>query len=209
MPGDSVTLRLEGEVTMDKLADALTKFTAVLNRLDQDRGAHITWVVSELSHGSALATAHAVPDDEASIHLVPTVCDDFLEAARQVSRGDGVSRPILRLVSNLTSVANATNRVILETADDELIFNAPLNALAASPTGTTKALGSVRGRVETLSHRKELRFTLYELASDRAVSCYLKPGNEELMRDAGAGLQTSPVSSPATRKADGRSRYGK
>ena len=81
--------------------------------------------------------------------------------------GDSVT---LRLVSNLTPVADSSNRVILETADDELIFNAPVTTPPTAQTATTKALGSVRGRVETLSHRKELRFTLYELASDRAVS---------------------------------------
>jgi hypothetical protein len=45
------------------------------------------------------------------------------------------------------------------------------------------ALGTVRGRVQTVSNRNTLRFTLYDLLTDRAVSCYVPTGQEELLRD--------------------------
>jgi hypothetical protein len=41
----------------------------------------------------------------------------------------------------------------------------------------------VEGRVETLTSRKALRFTLYETITGRAVSCYPGEGSEEQMRD--------------------------
>ena len=44
--------------------------------------------------------------------------------------------------------------------------------------------GGVEGRVQTLTSRGSLRFTLYDLFYDRAVSCYLSEGREDLMRDA-------------------------
>jgi hypothetical protein len=42
----------------------------------------------------------------------------------------------------------------------------------------------VLGRVQTLSHRGSLRFTLYDLLHDRAVSCYLQEGQQDIMRGA-------------------------
>jgi hypothetical protein len=46
------------------------------------------------------------------------------------------------------------------------------------------AFGAVEGRVQTLSSRGGLRFTLYDSLHDRAVSCYLAEGHEDIMRDA-------------------------
>ena len=44
------------------------------------------------------------------------------------------------------------------------------------------AFGAIEGRIETLSKRKGLRFVLYDTVHDRAVACYLREGQEELMR---------------------------
>ena len=45
--------------------------------------------------------------------------------------------------------------------------------------------GAIEGRVQSLSQRKGLRFTLYYQEFDRAVSCYLSEGQEERMRVVG------------------------
>jgi hypothetical protein len=183
-----VTFRLDGEVTVAKLSDAFDRFAKVLDELERNRGAHLRWIVADLSYGSALATARAEPTDEDSARLVPMIIDDFMVSARQVKSGDvdGTGK-LLRLVRDLAGIADQTNRVVLETADDEVIFDGPsepLHGRAVDEPQTTKSLGTVRGRVETLSHRRGLRFTLYELASDRAVSCYLQGDHEEIMRDS-------------------------
>ncbi len=44
------------------------------------------------------------------------------------------------------------------------------------------SLGTVRGRVETLSRRRGLTFRLYELTTDSAVVCYMDPDLEDTMR---------------------------
>jgi len=45
------------------------------------------------------------------------------------------------------------------------------------------AYGGVQGRVQTLTNRGGLRCTLYDTLFDRAVSCYLEQGHEDIMRD--------------------------
>ncbi|MCY3924686.1 MAG: hypothetical protein OXG52_04125 [bacterium] len=49
---------------------------------------------------------------------------------------------------------------------------------------TTKSLGAVRGRVEMLSQRKTLRFSIYELVYDKVVTCYPHPDHKDVMREA-------------------------
>lgn len=184
--GDSVTFRLEGELTIDKLSHAVERFRDVLAALEQDQAAHVRWVLAGLEYGSAVVTARAEPLDEEAVPKIPRMTQMYLIAGQQVSAGDlDDGRPLLRVVRGLTELADERNRVILETAEDEVIFTAPIRP--ATGTGivkTAKSLGTVRGRVETLSHRKGFRFTLYELATDRPVSCYLEPDHEDQMRDA-------------------------
>ena len=55
-------------------------------------------------------------------------------------------------------------------------------AIPATETVRT-ALGAVEGRVQTLTERKSLRFTLYDGLHDRAVSCYVREDQQEVMRD--------------------------
>jgi len=183
---DSVTFRLDGALTIKKLADAFARFQNVLQALEQDEDAHVRWVLAGLDYGSAAITARAEPLDDDAVAKIPTMSEQYLVAGRQVSSGEPDNgQPLLRVVRNLTDLADEQNRVILETADDEVIFTKPAPSSSASPSPQiTKSLGTVRGRVETLSHRNGLRFTLYELVSDRPVSCYLQAAHENLMRDA-------------------------
>jgi hypothetical protein len=200
--GDSVTFRIDGELTIEKVADAFSCFGKVLQALERDQLANVRWVLAGLDYGSAAITARAEPLDDDAVAKIATMTERYLSAGREVSTGrlDGAT-PLLRVVRDLTEIADKENRVILETADDELIFTAPVSPVRVpAGTETTKSLGTVRGRVETLSHRKGFRFTLYELTSDRPVSCYLHADHEDLMRDAWGHI--ADVTGVVTREAD-------
>src|SRR5690606_8099939 len=43
--------------------------------------------------------------------------------------------------------------------------------------------GGVRGRIESMSRRGRLQFTLYDALTDRGVQCYLAAGMEDAMRE--------------------------
>lgn len=185
---------------MEKLANAFARFHSVLRALEAEENVRVRWVLADLGYGSATATARAEPLDEDSAPRIPAMTERFVDAARQVAAGasDG-DRPLLRVVRELASVADEANAVTMETADDEVIFTAPVTTEPSTGPRTLRSLGSVRGRVETLSHRKGLRFTLYELTNDRPVSCYLQPGDEDLMRDAWG--RVADVTGVVTREA--------
>lgn len=194
--------RVDGELTIDKLADAFGRFRNVLEALERVEDAHVRWVLAALEYGSAGITARAEPLDDAAVDKIPTMTDRYLSAARQVFSGEpDQGQPLLRLVRELTNVADEQHRLILETADDDVIFTAPAQlAPVRTAPHATKSLGTVRGRVETLSHRRGYRFTLYELASVGRVSCYLQPDHEDLMRDAWGHI--ADVTGVVTRDAD-------
>jgi hypothetical protein len=111
----------------------------------------------------------------------------YLDVARQLAAGRSSGNLGLDTAFRaLTTVADSANPIIFETSEDDVVFTAPTPSQPSTQSDRqpTKSLATVRGRVETLSHRKGLRFSLYELAHDRPVSCYLEPDHETLMRDA-------------------------
>ena len=50
--------------------------------------------------------------------------------------------------------------------------------------GLLGAFGSVEGRIETLTHRNWLGFTLYDFLNDRAIRCHLAPDQTDVVRNA-------------------------
>ena len=201
MSEDSLTFRIEGELTIDKLSDAFVRFSRVLDALGESHDANVRWVLAGLDYGSAAATAQAVPLDSDAKRRIPAICDDYIRAARQVAGGDSdPAHPYLRLVRELTEVADENNRITFETTADKVVFIAPASIPADEVQGeTTRSLGTVRGRVETLSHRSSLRFSLYELATDRAVLCHFDPDLEDKMRTVWGHI--ADVSGTVTRDA--------
>jgi hypothetical protein len=86
----------------------------------------------------------------------------------------------------------------LETAEREAVITSrpsrkrQKGALALATVATTAtepaqqncaAFGAIEGTVQTLTSRHGLRFTIYDSLNDRAVSCYLEPGHEDIMRE--------------------------
>lgn len=82
-------------------------------------------------------------------------------------------------------IGDGVDEVRFETAEKEAVVRAgdELPRAAAKPE-PSKDRGTLVGRVQTLQGRGQLRFTLYDLAHDRAVSCWLSSGQQELMRGA-------------------------
>jgi hypothetical protein len=184
---DSVTLRLDGSVTVSNFAKATSNFAKVLDELtrERDAGSRIEWVISGLEYGSAILTAAAQPVSDEDADLVPALVADYIDAARQVSEHPNqLDRPVLRLVHSISEVAvDAEHEVVFETAEEEVAFVRSERRFS-KPSRSKQVIGTIRGRVQTLQQRKGLRFVLYDLIHDKAVTCYLAESDEGLMRDA-------------------------
>ena len=77
--------------------------------------------------------------------------------------------------ASLQAVTLATRNTIRVMHQDE--------ARSRAEGGSRQSLGTVRGRVEMLSHGRGLHFSLYDLVDDAAVTCYPTGDIEAAMRE--------------------------
>jgi hypothetical protein len=191
MLNTTVTLALEGDVPLGPFADALDGFRRLIDALSKEVAADvkIEWIVDSLEVGSAMATARG--ESEAP-QAVENVAAAYLAVGEAEARHAPIPyrRSVKQAVSLITRVLDGKIRAIrFETADGEATIQTP-EAKGAPGPPPVSAYGAVTGRVQTLSSRGSLRFHLYDLVHDKAVSCYLEPGYEETMRGVWGKLAT-------------------
>ncbi|MGI8407548.1 MAG: hypothetical protein ACR2L3_03460 [Actinomycetota bacterium] len=182
----SVTLRLSGDISVAEFAEKADLWAKVLGSLADELGQQVRWVISDLEYSSAIMTAAPIAETEEAAAYLHRLPDDYLSVARDIRAGRiDQRRPTLRLVKQLVERAAPGTDITFETPEDEVTFQGAFEAMALSERDAEmpSVLGTLRGRIETLSQRRGLRFTLYDLLTDRAVSCYIEPGQEELLRN--------------------------
>lgn len=183
MRDNTLTLAIDGEITSAQFAQAMTNLDKLVRAITAEVGANrdVEWVIDDLQKSSAVATLRAVTDR-------PEKAAQAIQAYEQVGRAlsEGLQPPFSKKIDdraralvgiiddNITSIKFETARY------DVLITTAP-PAIAAR--AISDAYGAVEGRIQTLTNRTSLRFTLYDTLHDKAVSCYLDAGQEERMRD--------------------------
>lgn len=183
MPETTLTVALGGDVPLDLFAESMQRFRRLIESLTQEVSgkADITWVVDELSSGSAIATirGEAAQDEE-----VERVVRAYTVVGRALERHEIIpySPRVASAARSLTSVLNGKiTSIRFETSEYEAtVTTGSLDQSRAY----LAAFGAIEGRVETLSSRGRLSFTLYDALNDRAVRCRLQPDQHELMRNA-------------------------
>ena len=86
-----------------------------------------------------------------------------------------------KAAAGIRKLATTVEYVRFETLDNDYTIHG--NELSPSRSEPVVSIGAVTGRVQTLTSRAGLRFNLYDAVHDKAVGCYLAPGQEELMRE--------------------------
>ena len=191
MAGATVTLAIEGELTLAEFAGAVGNLSRLMESLTKDhadggRGG-VQWVIERLDGGSALVTARAEGGDA---EIAERAADGFVDIARAGSPvgggGNGYSPAALRAFGRLRSlVSDRVPAVRFEnTRADVTVHHEPGTREPGVREARTIAYGAVEGLVQTLSNRGGLRFALYDSVFDKAVSCYLDPGREDVMINA-------------------------
>jgi len=164
-------------------------------------------VITELEAGSAIMTARGIGDPTAAA----SVSSAYVRVGKALEGGDpsSLAEPVRREAREIVSVIDGgVEAVRFETAESDATVRSLEEAFASgdvseAPAPQPVAYGGVTGRVQTLSSRGGLRFTLYDTLFDRAVSCYLAEGQEEIMRDVWG--RTAVVEGLVTRdRATGR-----
>jgi len=182
---ETLTFALEGDITLASFASALNEFNSLLGNLSKEVGNNspVEWVVEELYAGSAIATFHGIYDD---VKIVETIIEAYEEVGDALSSGREIpfSEAVRKNCRNITGVLNGkVTSIRFETPERDFIISG--KSQVGEKTAPMKySLGTVKGTVQTLSMRKKLSFTVWDSLFDKPVSCYLKEGQEELMREA-------------------------
>jgi hypothetical protein len=192
MAQDQITLGLDGDVFLPEFVTAMESFYYLVETLVMEvaQNEFIEWRVTHLERGgTALATVQGVGNPvpvERVVHAYEAV-GEALESGSSLPFPGKVEAQARRLTGFINGRIHA---VRFETADKDAIVERSFVGQLNDPAPVIKAgpplisYGAVMGRVQTLSSRGQLRFTLYDLLDDRAISCYLAEGQEDLMRDA-------------------------
>lgn len=185
---DTLTLALDGQVTLDDFARAISRFHGLVVALSRDApGAEtIVWEVSDLQVGSAIAGVTG-RGPASGVELVVREYERLGEELERrgplnfSSHVQAEARGLVELINGrIESIRMETARV------DHVIGGGELSQAQVPevPSFPRTALGAIQGTIQTISSRGGLKFTLYDLMHKRAISCYLPPGSEDLMRDA-------------------------
>jgi hypothetical protein len=194
---DTVTMSLSGrEVPLATFASAIVRFSALVRALSAEAGrTDLEWIVDELSRGSTLAVARGIGNPDQVARVVRRYGEVGMSLADDAPLKP-YSPPVRIAAGRLRGiVGGAVEAMLLETPEREAIVRPRIVRMKPAPAArspilmaTAKppvaAFGAIEGRIQTLTNRGGLRFTLYDTLEDRAVSCYLAEGSDEIMRGA-------------------------
>jgi len=195
---DTVTLELQGAVSLSEFSAAVARFEALIAALSvESDAAGVEWRLDALEYSSAITTARGVSMNGAAPERIDRVVRAYLEVGQALETGATipfsltVGQPARELASLLTG--SGIEAIRFETADDEAIVRQPpafaMPATTPAPSRTA-SYGAVTGRIQTLTSRNALRFVIYDHIHDRAVSCYLVEGRQAMMRQMWDRLAT-------------------
>ena len=185
MHDTSLVLALEGDVTLDQFHDAVTRFYMLLKQIIQEVAADtkIEWDIEDLQAGSAILTVAGRSEREEPVLRVISAYEEIGQAL-QKHEPIPFSSNIAKTAHNLTNViGNNLTAVRLATARKEAIIYGVFDNDKISTTKPMTSFGTVKGRVQSISNRGKLRFTLYETLFDRPVSCFVKEDRQEILTD--------------------------
>lgn len=188
MPNYTITLRLSGDVSFDDYLAAANKLSSLVKALGRDvaYGVEVEWNVDDLQGGSAVTTLRGLAKEENLQPQVEEIVRAYERVGDSMERGLSIpySQEVAEAARGITRILNGRiDDVRFETEETEAIVTstAPMSSEQKRPS--IYAYGAIEGRVQTLSSRNELSFTLYD-AFGRGIPCHLKKGDEDMMRDA-------------------------
>lgn len=190
---DTVTLALQGNVSLSEFSAAVTRFNALIDALAADSHAEdVAWQIDALDYSSAITTARGISLNGDDPQRIDRLVHAYLEVGEALEQGVTIPfpKPVQKEaqgIAGLLKESSEIEAVRFETAESEAIIREPVATTTQTTTTTAPvkheaAYGSVTGRIQTLSSRNALRFVVYDHINDRAVSCYLVEGRESMMR---------------------------
>ena len=178
MADDTLTFAVGGELEIAELQRGINLFYNLVRSMT--RGKDVRWLVEDLQAGSATATVRGQAQETADVHAIVATygaVGDALEQGRPLDFGPSINRP----AQAIRRYASTVEFVMLQVAErDYTVYSNGSVQSSKLPV----SIGAITGRVQTLSSRGSLRFVVFDSIHDKAVPCFLQPGQESLMMEA-------------------------
>jgi len=181
MASNTMSLALDGNIPFEDFATAIEHFWKLVDALAIELQAKdgVEWFIDDLVKSSAIAT---VRGESHTPQKVERVIEGYASVARALQSNSTIPYSA-RVRTHATQIRDIINgqvtAVRFETAESDIVVSDRPSPLLLPP-----AYGAVEGRIQTLTNRYSLRFTLFDVFYDRAVSCYLDEGQENIIREA-------------------------
>lgn len=180
---NTITIELNGDVSLGYFAQAMSHFSDLIQLLTKNisDNADIVWEIEDLQAGSAVATIRGCSEQSEAVDLVVSAYHTIGQHIA-IQQLPPYSSNIRQKVSSLTNmIGDKITSIRFSTPYGESDIVRHMDG--AKAPSITFAYGAVKGTVETLTIRKENKFTLYDTLFDRAVACYFEPDQKDLVRD--------------------------
>jgi hypothetical protein len=185
MADETVTLALNGDVPIDQFATAIQHWAAMIALLTEyiSPGTHAEWIIEDLQPGSATTTIRGEADDPAVLapvrRAIVAIGRD-LEADREPAYPPEIRRHA-RMIRQ--QIGPRITSIRFETPDEDVTIRPREGVTPDEEAAQFVAFGAIAGRIQTVSSRRRLGFTLYDSIFDRGVNCYLGADQQHLVAD--------------------------
>lgn len=211
----TIALNLEGKVSPSQFMRGVRDFFSLLRSVERDvvGGEHgIEWSVS-VKAGSNLVIAHGAPYGRASFDDVARTIYSVESGLESLARGTSEPPPYfndkaLGIARDLATLAESGRDGGLERVEVRVNgTSVKLDAQAVVSVNNIrgpvfKEIGSVEGRIQTVTDRERFKIVVYDSLRDKAVRCTFE--NEALQNEAlGAFGKRVAVMGEVTYKQDG------
>jgi len=184
MSKNTLTLVLEGDISLDNFAKALKELNGLIEELSKELapGINIEWIIEQLFSSSANTTVQGIALEPEPIERIINAYETIGE---YLSKGDEVpySSPIRQRVQSLTNVINENITAMrLQTEGTDWFVSTRATEEGKIPK-LNYNFGTVKGRAHSLTDRKKLSFTLWDSLFDKPVTCYFSEEQNEIVRN--------------------------
>lgn len=184
---NTLTLALNGDVTIQDFSKAMNQFKEIVNGLREDVAptSDISWYIDDLKAGSATAILRGVPITSNDMQAIKSISNAYADIGRRIVHGETLTFNAT-VVNAVTTLRKMINGHITSIGFQAAGKNYTIKRHAIfSPQKTywdTETFGGARGRVQSISERQYLHFMLYDYNDDHAIACSLPEGQREKMR---------------------------
>lgn len=189
MKSKFVSMQLDGSISLEKFSRTLSSWEQLLRAValeaDPDSGVHI--ILQDLVFGSALVSVEIMLATEA---MESHFSNSFRSIGLAVRDGNivnfpkAIREPAQKLLNALK--LDDGGPLILSTDEFDIVIpNGDMTKIAARnpKQDQLESIGVITGRLQALSSRGALRFTLYDLLNDRAIRCALTEDQRDDVRE--------------------------